>query len=686
MTVSTSSPKEVRLSRSSRIIAILESLPGAQFLKNLNIGVKLIIGFGVLVFIALLVAVFSYLGSTPATETINRTTDVRVPTALASANAQANLLRMRGDMRGYLALGESEYRTSYQQSEQAFAADLAELRKRANSLNPDNQRRLNQIEAAFEKWKALPDKLFELRDDQLEREPAYRLLATDGSIMAGNVLIDINTMIERQGQREASIQNLELVSDMAKFQGTFAAMFSALRGYVTTRNRIFRQEYEVNATLNQFAWERLLNREARLNDSQKTLLNNIKQNREAFLQLPETMFELLESERWREDLYLFSAEAVPLTEEMATLLSEMTIDQQVLLQTDLNRGRTGLLTANRQTLILGILALLAGLVLAFIFRESIAGPVGRLTGVAEQIRGGDLEATANVESRDEIGTLADTFNKMTGQLRQTLFQVRKEKKRADDLLNVVIPIGVELSSEKNFNRLLENMLVEAKSFCHANAGALYLREANNLKYVIIRNNAQKIALGGTTNNKITLPPLSMYNEQGQANTRNVAVQTALDGKTINVADTGKASDFDISGPELLQRNGQGGQTITSMLSIPLKNSMNEILGVMQLIDAQDVETNRVVPFDNNIQQMMESFSSLAGAALEAYIRESSLRQEIQQLRIEIDEAKRQQQVSEIVDTDFFQDLQAKARQIRSRGGRGRRASDSAPDEEPSSDS
>jgi hypothetical protein len=68
--------------------------------------------------------------------------------------------------------------------------------------------------------------------------------------------------------------------------------------------------------------------------------------------------------------------------------------------------------------------------------------------------------------------------------------------------------------------------------------------------------------------------------------------------------------------------------------------------------------------------MMESFSSLAVAALESYIREQALRQEIQQLRIEIDEARRQQQVSEIVDTDFFQDLRSKARDLRRRGRRG----------------
>ena len=54
------------------------------------------------------------------------------------------------------------------------------------------------------------------------------------------------------------------------------------------------------------------------------------------------------------------------------------------------------------------------------------------------------------------------------------------------------------------------------------------------------------------------------------------------------------------------------------------------------------------------------------AALEAYIREQSLRQEIRLLRIEIDESRRQKQVSEIVDTDFFQELQTKARTLRQR--------------------
>jgi hypothetical protein len=64
--------------------------------------------------------------------------------------------------------------------------------------------------------------------------------------------------------------------------------------------------------------------------------------------------------------------------------------------------------------------------------------------------------------------------------------------------------------------------------------------------------------------------------------------------------------------------------------------------------------------------MMESFSSLAVAALEAYIREQTLHRQIQELRIEIDMAKKERQVAEITESDYFQELREKARGLRSR--------------------
>ncbi len=666
----TSSTQAGTASQAGNVAARVGGLPVIRRLKNLSIGSKLNIAFAILVLLTLVGAMVSYQASIQATTSINRTQEVRFPTTLVSSRAQRDLLRMLGDVRGYLALGESQYRDSYLQSRQAFEADLAELEQLSPNLNAENRARLLELRQTFEKWSALPDTLFELRDDQLEREPAYRILATDGLRTGAWVLLDIRSMIEAQAQRKPSTQNTELIEDMANFQSSFAAMLSGLRGYVTTRNRIFRQEYEVNLELNEFAWSRLKSKEALLIPTQQRLLSNIGQTREVFLKLPDQMFTALESERWREDLYLFTAEAVPLAEEMQQLLGQMVADQQVFLETDLNQGRQELETANRRILIGGVAAVLLGLAMAIIFRENIAGPVRRLTRVAEQIREGDLAAQAQVESGDEIGTLAETFNDMTGQLRRTLIQVRKEKKRADDLLDVVIPIGVELASEKDFNRLLESMLLEAKSFCRADAGILYLRtEEDRLEFVIVRNDTLNLTMGGASGNEVTysqlLMPLPMYDQAtGQPNHESLATHVALTGQSVNIADAAQMAEPSFADPRVFK-----GYQASSHLTIPLKNSQNHVIGVLQLINATDQESNQVIPFDQNLQRMMESFSSLAVAALEAYIREQQLKQEIKQLRIEIDEVKRQQQVAEITETDFFQELKAKAENIRRRGRR-----------------
>jgi len=52
-------------------------------------------------------------------------------------------------------------------------------------------------------------------------------------------------------------------------------------------------------------------------------------------------------------------------------------------------------------------------------------------------------------------------------------------------------------------------------------------------------------------------------------------------------------------------------------------------------------------------------------AREIYVREQRLKQQVQQLRIELDKTRQASQVAEIVETDYFRQLQAKAQEIRS---------------------
>ncbi len=239
-------------------------------------------------------------------------------------------------------------------------------------------------------------------------------------------------------------------------------------------------------------------------------------------------------------------------------------------------------------------------------------------------------------------------------------QLSIEKKRADDLLDVVIPFGVELSSEKDFGRLLERMTVEAITYCQADAGILYLRtDDDRLKPVTLHHKREGLTLGGTTNKPLPFEPISLYDNGEPTNQHVPAAYTAANNRSVNIKDAGASgSPYNYSDLNL------HGFRPTSTLTLPLETSQDSVIGVLQLFDARDVETDVIIPFDENLEAMMHSFSSLATAALEGYLREASLRHEYAQLTISIDGSKVKEEVRQIEETDFFRDLQARAKELR----------------------
>ena len=249
-----------------------------------------------------------------------------------------------------------------------------------------------------------------------------------------------------------------------------------------------------------------------------------------------------------------------------------------------------------------------------------------------------------------------------GLLRKILIQVGIEKRRADSLLDIVIPIGVELSTEEKFGALLETMLIEAKEFCHADAGMLYLLKEKELHYAVVRNDTLNIKMGGTSDNDISYPPLHLYHATGKPNHDNIVTYAALNGETVNIVDAYKSEKFDFTDTKAFDEST--GYLSVSFLVIPLKDNEGKTLGILELLNSYDAKRKVFTPFDENLQQLMESFSSLASAALQGYIKEQGLRNEIEQLRIEIDAAKMDRQVEEITDTNYFKDLQRKAKDAR----------------------
>jgi signal transduction histidine kinase/CHASE3 domain sensor protein/ActR/RegA family two-component response regulator len=433
-----------------------------------SISEKLTIGFGSLVLLTLVVVAISFLAGSQATSKIDRTSRVRAPRALAASEAQADLLRMLGDVRGYLALGDQTYRDAFDQSRRAFDSDLAKLERLTSGTS--GGKRLATLERAYRSWRALPPQLFALRDDQLRREPALRILVNQATPLAAAVLVSTNDMIELQRQRKPTQANFDLLADLGNFDSSFLTMVAALRGYVTTQRLPFQFEYSSNRDINETAWEDINKSRGALEPAQRLELRKIARARPAFLRLPQRMFDVLSSEHAREDLFLFKTKAVPVAGTMRSVLAGLTSSEQRSLQVDLGSGRDALFSARWETLAGGLGVLALGIALALAIRAAIARPLLRLTGVAERIRAGDLEARADVESEDEIGTLATTFNSMTGQLATTVNDLSVQNEYRAALHDTALGMIQRLDRDD----LLEALVERAAQLLGTSHGYVYL--------------------------------------------------------------------------------------------------------------------------------------------------------------------------------------------------------------------
>jgi len=190
---------------------------------------------------------------------------------------------------------------------------------------------------------------------------------------------------------------------------------------------------------------------------------------------------------------------------------------------------------------------------------------------------------------------------------------------ADDRVTKLIELGIALSSERNRDRLLERILLEAKALTHSDGGTLYLRtDDDRLRFAIMRTDSLNIAMGGTTGKEIPIPPLGLYNaETGEPNHNNVATHVALSGETINVPDAYSYEGFDFSGTKKFDAGT--GYRSKSFLTVPMKNHQGEVIGVLQLLNAQDPETGNVVPFPQDIEPIIEALASQAAVALDNQI-------------------------------------------------------------------
>ena len=214
---------------------------------------------------------------------------------------------------------------------------------------------------------------------------------------------------------------------------------------------------------------------------------------------------------------------------------------------------------------------------------------------------------------------------MAKQPKYSMIQVAKYLAKAPATVNAYITdlekqisnlakIGLALSKEKDMNKLLEMILLEAKRIANSDGGTLYMMtDDKRLRFEILMTDSLDFHMGGTSGKDIPFYPVKLYLDDGEPNNSMIAAYVGLTGETVNIKDAYQAKGFDFSGTKMFdEKTGYHSQ---SFLTVPLKNHEDEIIGVLQLLNAQRTKSDKIIPFTSDIQKMVEALASQAAVAI-----------------------------------------------------------------------
>lgn len=177
-----------------------------------------------------------------------------------------------------------------------------------------------------------------------------------------------------------------------------------------------------------------------------------------------------------------------------------------------------------------------------------------------------------------------------------------------DQFGRLVDVGISLSSVRDLDRLLTHIVREARHLTGSDAGSLYIKEGDSLRFEVSQNNTIEQRDGQSS------MQLSFLGKTIPISLDSLAGYVAATGRNLNIPD---ACHIPADRPYRFNRDFDlnNNYRSKSMLLVPMRNHDGVIIGVLQLINRQN-QRGDVISYDDHTEKIVHALASQAAVAIE----------------------------------------------------------------------
>jgi len=388
--------------------------------KNMTIGKKIGLGYGVITFI-LMGVVLATIQQVKTMETITkRVIELRTPTAHASLMMLNGINHSLASLRGWIILGDPKFQT---ERALAWAEQINPSLKQMHRLAADwtdmeNIIRLKSVEKEIDAFKATQQKIEDIARTP-ENSPAQKILFDKAEPLEKDIVTIVSKMIKLEMKNKITSKNKQLIGILANIETTTSLSLERADEFLLSGKAEFKKESQENWKKNVEHMMTLQENKKTLNSEQSKNFEKLQRGLNQFGPLLEDIIRIRSGEEWNIANYWVKTQATLVAFRIKELLNDMSANQEKLLENDVDEisSRTHFLIV----LLVGLFfaaALISGVLAASITR-SISEPILDASKLAnELVHGNFRKKRLPIQSNNELGTLSQSFNELLDKLQE----------------------------------------------------------------------------------------------------------------------------------------------------------------------------------------------------------------------------------------------------------------------------